>query len=523
MPVCFVLKYLNMKGLFIMLFVIVSISCKKIDNSIQPPSNQTEIEESIKFSTSVDNLNGVFTSNSDSLKININVASKIPSLGLIYNIDIIRIDLNKSIYTSETESLNNSLSVNTYPYNIGKTYSISISVKSKKTPTNISSNTIKITRNRVFKNYIKPSIELQSSDINLDIFQMMIANGKYFSPISVSATSFLDINGDGIDDIFIQPVKTSKEQVTGQVYISRNGKYEFDNTFIDSAELPNMYLARKSLVGDFNNDSIPDIFLAGFGPDISPFPGESNTILLSSNGKYKRKIFSDIIGGFHGACSGDIDKDGDLDIFALSNTKSHFLLNDGKGNFVVSTKEIDITALSDLFTSELFDINKDGYLDLILGGHEFIVSDPTFQSPQNILGATRIYWGNSSGKYNSLNVSYLPVSNEYGVVLDFDFADIDNDGNYEIAINRTGGKFVNNTLVNFYIGWSVQIVKFDGTKWVDKSNSLIENNTGKSKEIVWLRFQDIDANGKLDLFSMKINDVTYVRWEVENGKLVKKN
>lgn len=68
-------------------------------------------------------------------------------------------------------------------------------------------------------------------------------------------------------------------------------------------------------------------------------------VLLSEKGKYDLIEFKEKTGFYHGACSGDIDNDGDLDIFALGGNNSYFLINDGKGNFTYSFNQIDINKL----------------------------------------------------------------------------------------------------------------------------------------------------------------------------------
>ena len=87
---------------------------------------------------------------------------------------------------------------------------------------------------------------------------------------------------------------------------------------------------------------------------------------LNRNKKYDLIKFVDKIGFYHGVCSGDIDNDGDLDIFVLGATNSYFLINDGKGNFSYSTSQIDVNNIEQQYTCELVDIDKDGYLDLMI-------------------------------------------------------------------------------------------------------------------------------------------------------------
>jgi hypothetical protein len=263
-------------------------------------------------------------------------------------------------------------------------YSLSVTVTSKSTSTNTLNKSISVinkpTYQTNFKNYLQTSYELQKSNINIDLVALRKDYGQKSGQIL--AIAYLDINGDGYDDIFIEAVSgtNSTEKSFGEIYIfnKSNGKYQLDNSFFNTGQIPSQIHPRKALVGDYNNDGKPDIFITGHGWDQNPFPGEYDQLLLSENGKYKLIEFKDKIGFYHGACSGDIDKDGDLDIFVLAGPNSYFLINDGKGNFTYSTKEIDLNKLAQQYHCEFFDIDKDGFLDLILGGHEFNVQDPTF-------------------------------------------------------------------------------------------------------------------------------------------------
>lgn len=358
------------------------------------------------------------------------------------------------------------------------------------------------------KNYLLPSYDLQKSKVKIDIMELRKNKTGIESPWNLLPVAFLDVNGDGDDDIFYVPSYGDTSRTSGQLFIYKNGNYVLDNSYFNT--IPSLVNARKVLVGDYNNDKIPDMFITGHGYDLPPFPGEYTELLLSnSNKKYDLIKFSDKIGFYHGACSGDIDNDGDLDIFVVDKTNSYFLINDGKGKFTYSTNQIDITKLNGYGICEFIDVNKDGYLDLLIGGGE----------PYN---PTRIFWGSSSFKFEINNVTDIPPIDNFGSITDIDVFDLDNDGSMEIAITRTGFK-------NFYNGWYIQIVKISSKRVTDFTTTFIdqysyEPKTPNNQEwIPWMRFEDYDDDGKIDFFSTRCTPAPFVRWELNDGKLIKIN
>ncbi len=77
-------------------------------------------------------------------------------------------------------------------------------------------------------------------------------------------------------------------------------------------------------VADFNGDGLTDIFIQEGGPDLSPFPGGQNRILIHKpDGTFadettqRLPIYNDFS---HGCAIGDIDNDGDIDIYNNSIT-----------------------------------------------------------------------------------------------------------------------------------------------------------------------------------------------------------
>lgn len=79
--------------------------------------------------------------------------------------------------------------------------------------------------------------------------------------------------------------------------------------------------------------------------------------------------------------------------------------NSGDGRFVHSLGRIELDGF--VLASEFVAIDVDGYVDLLVGGHE---QDGSL---------THVLWGDSTGVYNSGKGTALPAVGSYGVVLDY--------------------------------------------------------------------------------------------------------
>ena len=301
------------------------------------------------------------------------------------------------------------------------------------------------------------------------------------------AIAYADFNKNGSIDIFLARGDGSPNRTPVQ-FLMNNGAGIFSDqtaTVISNAE-PGAVHARKALTGDYNGDGWPDLFLIGHGHDQPPFPGEYPLLFLSNGNGTVRYVsnLESIVGFHHGGASADIDNDGDIDIIVAANTTLPFILiNDGQGNFTKNTDRLPAEiSLKSFFTAELIDIDKDGYVDLIVGGHEHEAF------------ATTVYWGNKSGSYQATSKTVLPGVSGWGVALDFAAEDIDGDGFRDIIINRTGS-------TNFYVGRYIQILRRTGNRqFTDETASRITMDTTQAW-FPWFRVQDIDGDGRLDIFT----------------------
>ena len=318
-------------------------------------------------------------------------------------------------------------------------------------------------------------------------------------PTGTNAIGYGDFDGDGITDVVAAYVSGGTQAVP--IHILKglgNGKYRDATSEIIAGPIPGTVHARKALVADLNGDGRPDIYIADHGYDQAPFPGAKNILLLSDGtghlvwdqDQYQREP----VGFHHSAAAGDIDNDGDVDLFvtdvANGARSPYFLINDGHGHFALDYSRVPASLRSQgynaLFTSELIDVDRDGYLDLIVGGHEFEGR------------RTTIYWGDGSGYYTDSRRTDLPSDAKAGIVLDIDAEDLNGDGLRDLVLTRTDSQ-------PFYQGFYFQILMQGPNRtFADESLSRIIGDRSTwignhQNWIDWIRLVDINGDGVPDI------------------------
>lgn len=503
-----------MKNVILFLGLLFVISCTKTETPSTPPPVTIAQEEPIKFSISPDISSNNYSLNKDTFDLIILINSKIPSQGIIYNVQVIRADSNLAVFKLDTTSSQSSTNIKATGFNIKGNYTLKITLTSKSTSTNTINQNYTLNRNRVYKNYLRSSYDLSNYDIWFSSAQLFKSDGsKYLNnPFIDEQSAQLDIDGDGLEDLFyfesydlqISPTPNPPPSI-----FMNNGNI-LKQSIYSGSQIKNPH-GVKLLIGDFNNDSLPDIFSnVAVDPPFGAFPflnDNCHLILNSKNGLSSVKEFPDQ-GFWYTGCSGDIDNDGDLDIITFNfhnqaaGVKSRIMWNDGKANFT-----LDFNGIGDIptaYQSELVDINNDGFLDLVV---TFVPNGPTRTND------LRILWGN--GKvFNLSNSTSINISPDW-YLMNLDFVDIDKDGTKEVIASGNYNNAAGGSPIYF-----ISFFKSDdkGKTYSDKTTQYIDNN--KANRFYHIRVQDIDKNGMLDIFSGEKKD--NIRWEWNGSKFLKK-
>ena len=305
-----------------------------------------------------------------------------------------------------------------------------------------------------------------------------------------AARVYADFNGDGTLDLFraVGKWQTLERQHLEMWIGTGDGTYRRNDGMLVDPTVGGSH-PRKAVVADFNGDDRADVIVADHGYDAEPFPGAPLLLYLSTaDGRLeKAKGLEHLVGFHHSVAVGDVDGDGDSDVF--TDSVPAFLINDGKGNMTLNRAYLPKRFIhGGYYTSELIDVDRDGHLDLLAAGHEFDGSE------------SLIVWGGKEPGFADSTVTILPEVTDFGIVVDIDVADFDGDGINDLLLNRAGSAPGR----GFYDGMYLQLLKGqeDRRTFTDISAFSIDNDkilNTYTYWFVWLFVQDWDFDGDLDI------------------------
>ena len=330
---------------------------------------------------------------------------------------------------------------------------------------------------------------------------------------------YVDMNNDGLEDIFYPYSSDGNFNTKSNVLINKgNGVYALDESMFPS-NFPGTTTTRKTLVGDFNNDSLPDIFMCNHGYEevlnigVGTWYLENCSILLSNkNGAYTYKEFTELGKAFwHGAASGDLNGDGNMDIVVVGGGVPKALYGDGKGGFTISDINTTISKDNGYITVELVDVDKDGQCDVILSGDEG-TPPPAYYSKSMIL------W-NKKGNFNSNTIICEANTNGWRYIMNIGCEDLDGDGINEIILCRTGdnsGVWYGGYQLNVYKQNSGFTLFTDVTStYFGSDNILRTTNTGK-----WMyqMLMKKETDGLFSIYGYFSNSEQFIQWKQNSSK-----
>ncbi len=287
-----------------------------------------------------------------------------------------------------------------------------------------------------------------------------------FTHCGSNGISHGDVDGDGDEDLFIPGARRVRD--SSSLFLNDGtGRFTAVNSFGD------YFVYGKSKLIDIDGDLDLDIFYLGHG-------GLTDSIRFYKNDGRGNFVAWDG-GDFPKIAKGDFelldaDRDGDLDIiltgYLVASPRGPYncllYLNDGNGYFTISKKQ----TLEGVFNGSLVVADFDG--DSI---DDFIVAGLGYKyKAKNVL-----YLGDGMGSF--VASSAFTIENSYGFDLDMATADVDNDGDWDVALTAQGSAnsiklYLNDGAGGFTLSEEDEFVK------VQYGNIL---------------FSDVDSDGDPDL------------------------
>ncbi len=213
----------------------------------------------------------------------------------------------------------------------------------------------------------------------------------------------------------------------------------------------NHYFYHPDLIGggvaffDFNNDGWEDVYLTG---------GYDQDKLYRNMGNGQFQEIGSMAGlGFtesvvtQGVTTGDIDNDGDRDVFVTTDEHDAnlLLINDGAGNFVEVGRTVGISDTLWTTSATMGDFNLDGWLDIYAVNYVGQVGY-VFDANGSIIGfahrcfANSLYLNDGTGRFTEVARTYMTDNDGCGLAVAA--TDYDRDGDPDIYIANDFGQWV---------------------------------------------------------------------------------
>ncbi|MBK8556369.1 MAG: VCBS repeat-containing protein [Lewinellaceae bacterium] len=330
---------------------------------------------------------------------------------------------------------------------------------------------------------------------NIDKLSVRWPDGKTQTLTNVTANQRLQLKyKDAAGRVASLVPQSSEPTLFRDLTASSNLKFEHkENSFIDFESFPLMPWKESELGpalanADVNGDGLDDFFVG------NGFNAPAALYIQTPDGRFTAtgipsfqlsSIYED-----HGAVFFDFEGDGDLDLFVVGGgyecnpagrgqafQARIYLNSDGKGNFVLISKEY-LPAITDIgFRVTAFDYDLDGDDDLFIGGR--IVPDKWPLTPRSLV------LRNDRNKLSDVTAQIAGDFEKCGMVTDLQWADINGDKKPEMLVT---GEWM-----------PISVFEFQGGKLVNATAKFGMDRTNG----LWNRLAtaDLDGDGDLDLIT----------------------
>ncbi|MBC8370945.1 MAG: VCBS repeat-containing protein [Planctomycetes bacterium] len=263
--------------------------------------------------------------------------------------------------------------------------------------------------------------------------------GTNVEPVLNTAWCDYDLDGDldfvaggGVDDNYAIDYPTYLYRNDGGIFVL--------DTLLNST----LTTASDFAWGDVNSDGYPDLLISAGGHSLQAGTTESMALFINNAGvltvdsAFELALFNNTLEQTTGVNLGDIDLDGDLDIFAtrsdsLDGANNYILINDGTG-FFSDESALRMPVINGGFGDKttggvLVDVNSDGYLDIVCGNSHFSILPDSSGDLLINMGAT------NPGYFTNNNSQFPVASNEHmKIASNVTVGDIDLDGDIDIIM-----------------------------------------------------------------------------------------
>lgn len=314
-------------------------------------------------------------------------------------------------------------------------------------------------------------------------------NGEKSLPIATSC--MIDIENDGVDEVYMG----GGYEQSDQLFRYKNKKLELITSEVN-LEQKGKFTSISSVSADFDNNGFNDLIVAR---------EDGLHIYYNTNGKFSHKLINTPINEKStpaGITIGDIDKDGDLDIFLSTYLKkelikgytifedknygstSALLLNEGNEIFKNITIEAGLDYVHNTFMAILVDIDGDLDLDLVIAYDT---------------GEVRTYSNNGNLTFS---MKENPLTNKFAYPMGIAAGDYNNDGQVDFMFSNTGS-----TLPRFLAKGDIKDISRFNEKWIlfknegdFKFSDVAKETKIANYEFAWgAVFADMNNDGLQDL------------------------